>query len=329
MYKVKVYNCKKFGTYKNIFIEYRDRDKLLKNQLRVKILTIGLNYVDILMIKGKYQYKLNPPFVPGIEACGIIIEERCNKKNLLNKKVIINRKGGCFSEEIVVNLNEIIIVPTIVNSILAGGYFIPYLTSYIALKEVGEISKGDKVLVTGASGGVGSAFMNSLKSLGAKIFPITTSPKKKRYIYNLVSNTAIVHNKNHPLNLFKYKGKMDVVIDINGFLKSENILSTLKWGGKYIIIGFMENNVSKIKTNYILIKGLKVFGIRAGEYLKRQDLISKSDILGKVLKNLIKNKVPKMIFNVISFDDLKEGLKEMSERNSIGKIIVKTRHYDE
>ena len=63
------------------------------------------------MIKGNYQHKIKPPFTPGIEACGIIVEENCNNKKLINKKVIINKKGGCFSEEIVLNLDEIIIIP--------------------------------------------------------------------------------------------------------------------------------------------------------------------------------------------------------------------------
>ena len=102
---------------------------------------IGLNYVDILMIKGKYQHKIDPPFTPGIEACGIIIEENCNNKKLINKKVIINKKGGCFSEEIALHLDEIIIIPQEIDSALAAGTFVNTLTSYVSLCEIIKVKK--------------------------------------------------------------------------------------------------------------------------------------------------------------------------------------------
>ena len=328
MYKFKNYRCNKFGSINNIHLEEMNSQKLLKNQLRVKVLAIGLNYVDVLMIKGTYQHKAFPPFTPGIEACGIIIEEKCNRKDLLNKKVIINKKGGCYSEEIIVNNEDIIIIPKKIDASIAAGFFIPYLTSYVSIIEIGNIKKNQKVLVTGSSGAVGSASLDILNKVKANIFPITSTIEKSNYIKNLIGKEPILYDKLKSNNFLKLKNSMDVVIDINGLLKNENILSSLKWGGKYIIIGFMKNNITKISTSYILIKGLNIYGIRAGEYLKINKK-RKPFIIKKVLAYLIDNKPSELIFNNIAFSELKKGLFKLSNRSSMGKIIVKTRHYDE
>ena len=104
------YVCKKIGSIQELVLSKAQRENLKKNCIRIKVYAIGLNYIDYLMIKGDYQYKNNIPFIPGTEACGIIIEENCNNKKLLNRKVIINTKYGCFSEEAVVDIKNIYLI---------------------------------------------------------------------------------------------------------------------------------------------------------------------------------------------------------------------------
>ena len=82
------YICQKLGKIENLKIEKNKSKGLKRNEVRLRILAIGLNYVDTLMIKGDYQYKNKLPFVPGTEACGIIIEENCNQIKLLNRNLL-------------------------------------------------------------------------------------------------------------------------------------------------------------------------------------------------------------------------------------------------
>ena len=172
------YNCNKLGNITNLKIEEIKQKRLKKNNVRIEIQAIGLNYVDVLMIKGKYQHKINPPFTPGIEACGIIIEENCNDKRLIYKKVIINKKGGCFGEVIVARLDEVIIIPQEIDCALAAGTFINTLTSYVSLCEIIKLEKNQNILITGASGGVGSASIKLAKSIGANIVAIVSNKNK-------------------------------------------------------------------------------------------------------------------------------------------------------
>ena len=104
------YICQKLGKIENLKLKKNKSTELKKNEVRLKVLAIGLNYVDTLMIKGDYQYKNELPFVPGTEACGIIIEENCNDIKLLNRKAIIFSKSGCFSEETVINVSQLVLL---------------------------------------------------------------------------------------------------------------------------------------------------------------------------------------------------------------------------
>ena len=110
-------------------------------EVRVKILTIGLNYIDILMIKGTYQFKNTIPFVPGIEACGIIIEQNCDNQSLIGRKVIVTQKHGCFSEEVITNFKNIIVINKKIKSHIASCFFVAYLTAYISLYEIAKAKK--------------------------------------------------------------------------------------------------------------------------------------------------------------------------------------------
>ncbi len=321
------YNCNKLGSIKNLQLKEIKKKSLKKNSIRVHIHAIGLNYVDILMIRGKYQHKIKPPFVPGIEACGIIVEENCNNKNILNKKVIINKKGGCFSEVIEVSLNEIILIPKEIDSALAAGAFVNILTSYISLCKIIKVKKNQNILITGASGGVGSALIKLAKNTGVNVIAIISDKKKENFVKKIGAKSTIMLESKELENISKYKDKykVDIIIDINGLIKSKNILSFLKWNGKYVILGFMDNNYSKIPTQHILIKGLTIYGVRAGEFLKKST--NKKAIINSVIKIMKKENINDQNYNLVSFKNLKQGLIKLQNRDNQGKKIVITKYY--
>ena len=321
------YNCNKLGNIANLKIEEIKKKRLKKNNVRVAIQAIGLNYVDILMIKGKYQHKIPAPFTPGIEACGIIIEESCNNKKLINKKVIINKKGGCFSEEIALHFDEIIIIPQEIDSALAAGMFVNTLTSYVSLCEIIKLKKNQNILITGASGGVGSASIKLARSIGAKTVAIVSSKNKETFVRKLGANKTIMLNSKELESISSYRNKyqVDIILDINGLIKTKKILSFLKWKGKYIIIGFMDENYYNIPTQHILIKGLSIFGVRAGEYLKKSS--NKKQIINQVIKLIKKDNINAIDYKLVGFRDLKKSLINLKNRTSVGKYIVITKFY--
>ncbi len=321
------YNCNKLGNIK--YLEYKESNRvyLKKNFVRIQVHAIGLNYVDILMIKGRYQYKKNAPFIPGIEASGIIIDQNCNNKDLLNKKVIVHQKEGCFSEEMDVILENIILIPKKIDCALAAGSYISTLTNYIALIEIGRLKKNDNILISGASGGLGVAAIKMAKSIGSKVISVVSDNRKKKFVKRVGSDKTLLIDSKDLNNISDHKAtyKVDVILDITGLIKTKKILSFFEFGGKYIILGFMHNNFFKIPTNYILIKGLKIFGIRAGEYLKNSN--KKKKIIRNIINIMKKDSIKEKYYRLHPFKDLISVLKKLEDRSSIGKNIVITKYY--
>ena len=326
----KNYLCNKLGRAENLKTTISKNNPLRKNQVRLKILSIGLSYVDLLMIKGKYQYKNELPFIPGTEACGIIIEEKCNNTKLLNKKAIIISKRGCFSEKNVVELSDLILINNKIPSEEAASFFISSLTSYIALKEKAQIKKDDFILITGASGSIGQTSIMLSSYFKAKVICIVSN-KKKASMLKKIGVKKIIYTeddiKKKIMNYTKNKG-VGIILDINGLLKEKNILSCLAWNGKYLIVGFTNNNISSIKTNYILIKSIQIFGIRAGEYLRKTSLSNKKKIIEDIFTLYKKNIFKVKPYKVLPFNKLIEGLISIRDRKSMGKIVINTKYLD-
>ena len=283
------------------------------------------------MVKGTYQFKNSLPFVPGIEACGIIIEEKCRKSFLIGKKVIVSRKNGCFAEELVAQLDDVIIINKNIKSYIAASFYISYLTAYITLMEIAKIKINQTILITGASGGVGNAMVYISKKIGMKVFAVCSNRNKAKIVDQLGADYCLMENDDIKKKLDIFSGSkkgIDVIIDINGLQKKQNLLKCLKWRGKYLIIGFVDGNITNIRTNYILMKSLRVYGVRAGEYLRKNE--KKRTIITKNLKKLLLEK--NNIYNgytIFNFGDLKKGLNLMKSRQSSGKIVVKTKYYEE
>ena len=324
------YICQKIGKIENLKIKKNKSRELKKNEVRLKVLAIGLNYVDTLMIKGDYQYKNELPFVPGTEACGIIIDENCNDKKLLNRKAIIFSKSGCFSEETVINVSQLILLEKKFPSLDGASFFSSALTAYVALLEKAKIKKNNFILITGASGGVGQACVKLALHLKAKLICIVSNKKKAALLKELgVEKIIFINNdiKKEVMEFTNNKGA-NIVLDINGLLKEKNILGSLCWNGKYLIVGFTNNNISTIKTNYILIKSIQIFGVRAGEFLRRCSITKKKNII-KDIFSLYKKGVFKVEkYSIKPFDKLIYELIKIRDRKSIGKIIIKTKHLD-
>ncbi len=325
------YICQKLGKIETLKIKRTKSTKLKKNEVRLKVLAIGLNYVDTLMIKGDYQYKNKLPFVPGTEACGIIIEENCNDIRLLNKKAIIFSKSGCFSEQTIINISQLVLLEKKFSILDGASFFSSALTAYVTLLEKAKIKKNNFILITGASGGVGHACVKLALYLKAKVICIVSNKKKAVSLKELgVEKIIFINNdiKKEVMEFTSNKG-VNIIVDINGLLKEKNILSSLSWNGKYLIVGFTNNNISSIKTNYILIKSIQIFGVRAGEFLRRCSITKKKNII-KDIFSLYKKGVFKVErYSVKPFNRLIYELTKIRDRKSIGKIIIKTKHFND
>jgi len=314
--------CNKFGSINNLSIE-KVPSKLLKHkQLRINIKACGINFPDKLMIEEKYQFKPSLPFTPGMEVSGIITQSNSNKfKN--GTKVIAHMRYGGFSEEAIVNEEQIRLIPKNFSFEEAAGFSVAAQTAYVALIEKANIQPNNTLLILGASGGVGMAAIQLASSLGAKVIAICENKLKQNAA--IKAGAKFTFNYEEMVNKVKEitaNEGVDIIYDPVGGNHFRKALKTVKWGGKILIIGFASGNIPSLPINIALIKGISIIGVRAGEYFRKFPEKQPSAITN-LYKIAATGAITPIIYKCFPLNKVKEALQLIEERKVIGKLILK------
>ena len=261
--------CTKIGDPNLLEIKDIETPKPSKNEVLVKVQAAGVNFPDALMVQGKYQIVMDPPFTPGNEVCGYVEETGDDVDLKIGTKVIALPPIGGFSEYVSVDKNLVIPVSEKVDSMAGASLPINYGTCYYALKRRANIQKNESLLVLGASGGIGTATIQLAKIMGVKTICAVGSDEKAEYVKSLGADEIIrydqVELKETVKELTDGKG-VDVVMDPVGGDVTEQALRATAWNGRLLVIGFTDGNIPKIPLNLTLVKGVSIVGVWWGRW---------------------------------------------------------------
>lgn len=211
------------------------------NDVLIRVKAAGLNFPDVLIIQGKYQFQPELPFIPGGECAGVV--EAVGAKVTqwkIGDEVIHSGGSGSFCEEIVANEMAVLPKPPALSFEAAAGITITYLTSYHALVQRANIQPGETLLVLGAAGGVGSTAVELGKALGATVIAAASSDDKLALCKELGADHTINYStesvKDRVKELTGGRG-VDVVYDPVGGDFSEPAVRSMGWNGRYLVIG--------------------------------------------------------------------------------------------
>ena len=314
--------CNNFGSIEDLEYSLFDSIPLKNSQIRIQVKACGINFPDKLMIEGKYQLRPSLPFIPGMELSGIISESN-NKKYPVGINVIHQMRFGAYSEEVVANTDDIKIFPKNFSFEEAAGFSVAAQTAYVSLVERAKISKGQTLLVLGASGGVGLAAIQLAKAFGAIVIAICSSKKKQEAAIKAGALYALGYkNMVEEIKEVTKQEGVDIIYDPIGgeyFLKA---LKTIKWGGKILIVGFASGSIPSLPINIALIKGISLLGVRAGEYFRKYPSLKKPAI-EKLLNIANKGLITPIIYDSMHLRDAIKALKKIENREVIGRLILK------
>ena len=243
-----------------------------EGEVLVRVRSASLNYPDLLMTQGKYQFKPDPPFVSGLEMAGEVVEAPADSGFMPGDRVRGGAKTGAFAEYVALSASTLRKIPDGLDFSTAAAMGAAYHTAYVALVEIGGLTAGQTVLVHGASGGVGLAACDLARALGAKVIAATHREDKIEPIRRIAQPDAVI------LNTGRFRddiatltdGKLcDLVYDPIGGDVFDESTRCVAFGGKLLVIGFVSGRIPEIAVNIPLIKGFSVVGVRAGEYARR------------------------------------------------------------
>lgn len=292
-------------------------------EVLVAVRAASLNFPDLLMTQGGYQFKPEVPFTSGLEFAGVVLEADAGSGFAPGDRVMGGNKTGAFAEFASVPADKLSAMPLGMDFPAAAAMGAAYLTAYAGLVELGAVKEGQWVLVHGASGGVGLAACDLARALGARVIATTGSPAKAERIATLARPEAVIIAKGR----FREQvaeltgGRLaDIVFDPVGGDVFDESTRCVAFGGKLMVVGFTSGRIADISTNIPLIKGFSVVGLRAGEYTRR--FPERGRAINDAITRLAEaGAISPAIDRTLPLSHWREGFEAMIRRELVGKVV--------
>ena len=317
--------CTKLGEPKLLEIKEVDKPIPLDDEVLIKVEAAGVNYPDALLVQGKYQIVVEPPFTPGNEVCGYVDQVGKNVDLKKGTKVIGLPEIGGFSEFVCINKKLVIPISDNINSLAVASLPINYGTTYYALKRRAKAASGESLLILGASGGVGTASIQLGKILGLTTIAAIGSDEKEEYVKNLGVDHIIRYDKENlkesAKKLTDGKG-VDIVVDPVGGNVTEEALRATAWNGRLLVIGFAQGEIPKIPLNITLVKGVSIVGVWWGRWTQTSPKETAEDF-NELIGFINEGKLDINPKNVYSIEEVSTAMDNFLNRKNIGKTVIK------
>lgn len=319
--------CKKYGPPDQLVVEDVPSPKPGKGQVVVSVKAAGVNFPDILIIEGKYQFKPEPPFSPGGEVAGIVKEVGEGVTGAkAGDRVIASSTWGGFAEEMVVDAGRLVPLPAGFDYVPASAFILTYGTSYHALKDRARLSPGETLLVLGASGGVGLAAIQLGKAMGARVIAAASSDAKlevcKANGADELINYAGEDLRSRVKAITQGRG-LDVVYDPVGGPYSEPALRDMAWNGRFLVVGFAAGEIPRIPLNLTLLKGCSIVGVFWGDFTRKEPERNRSNN-EELMQLYLQGRIRPHIHATYPLDRAAEALGEVLNKRVSGKIVLTT-----
>jgi NADPH:quinone reductase len=301
-------------------------------EVRIKVRAASLNFPDLLIVQGKYQFKPPLPFVPGSEYAGVVdaVGEGVTHLKLGAPVAAIAGTGG-FGTHACVKASQVLPLPPGFDLEHGAAFAFTYGTSHHALIDRAQLKAGETVLVLGAAGGVGSAAVQIAKAAGAKVIAACSTAEKCALCTTLGADATINYGTDlTDASLATYRETLkaltggkgpDVVYDPVGGALAEPSFRAIGWRGRYLVVGFAGGAIPALPWNLALLKGASVMGVFWGDFVKREPQASAAG-LGQLAQWYAQGLVRPAIDMRLPMADIRQAYARMGARQVQGKLLL-------
>ena len=293
------------------------------NELLVRITACGLNFADLLLLKGNYQDTPALPFVPGLEIAGVVSAIGADVQGFeVGERVALFGGQGGLAEYGAFPADRAVKIPTSMSDETAAGFQIAYGTSHLALSHRAQLQAGETLVVLGAAGGVGLTAVEIGKLMGARVIACARGEAKLTAAKAAGADHLLDTETTDLRQAIKDLGGADVVFDPVGGDAFTEVFRACNPDARILAIGFASGDVPQVKLNHMLVKNISVIGFYWGGYLKfnPQSLTHSMD---QLMHWYTEGKLTPAIHHVYPFDQTMDALELLSARKSTGKVVVK------
>src|SRR4051794_11028128 len=315
--------CKELGPPDALVVEERDVPEPGPGQVRIAVRAAGVNYVDGLIAAGRYQVRIQAPFVPGSEIAGEINAVGDGVDALaVGDRVFASVGTGGFAEQVVTREVAVVKLPPSLDFPRAASFHQAYCTAWFALVRRTVVRPDETVLVTGAGGGVGLAAIDVAKSLGARTIAVASTKEKRELALAVGADDAIDSAddvKTRARELTNGEG-VDIVYDVVGGDTAEAALRALRFDGRFCVIGFT-GGIPRVPLNLVLLNNRTVVGVEWGGWAMRNPA-GNTELVHEVLAQIDAGKLHPVAPEERPLDGAGSAIADLHERRAAGKIVL-------
>lgn len=317
--------CKAYGPTDDLVIDDLPDPDAGPGEIVVDVRAAGLNFPDMLVVAGQYQVRLAPPFVPGHEAAGTVsaVGAGIDWPSPGDRIMFTTLGGGAFAEKCVIDASLAVPLPDSLDFAQGAGFMITYGTSYHALKQRANLREGERVLVLGASGGVGITAVEIAKAMGGWVIAAASNDEKCEFAASAGADETINYGdtslRDEVKRLTAGKG-VDVVYDPVGGELAQQALRSLAWNGRHLVIGFTSGEIPAFPANLALLKAASIVGVYWGDWAARnpgEQVQNLHDMARMIDDGILQPRVTA----TFALDDYKAAFRSIAERRVLGKIV--------
>jgi len=317
---MQVVMCEAYGGPETLVVKSVPSPTPGAGEVKIRLRARGASFADVLRIAGQYHVKSVPPFIPGGEAAGEIIELGPDVTGFqIGDRVL---SGGGFAEETVQPASSLVKLPASVSFEAAAAFRSNYTTAYYAMQR-GRLRPGETLLVHGAAGGVGLATVDVGKLMGARVIATARSEERLAVCRQLGADHVIDYSagfREQVLDLTGGKGA-DIVFDpVGGDVFDESMRCVAPFG-RLLIVGFTSGRPALAKTNHLLVKDAEVIGFTIGA-LNRLDPDRARRNLDALVGWLGAGRITPYHSHALPLAQAADALKLIVERQVIGKVLL-------
>ena len=291
--------------------------------VRIRVSAAGLNYVDALMVEGRYQIKPPVPYRPGSEVTGTVAEVGASAGEWrIGERVFAMPGMGGFSEEVVVHRSRVVRIPDTMTDGQAATFMQSYMTAWFAFTVRVPLEAGMTMLVTGAGGGVGLAAVDTARSRGVRVIAAASS-EEKRALALAAGAEAVIDTGTEDVKARAREfggGGVDVVYDPVGGALAESCLRALAPMGRYMVVGFVAG-IPSLPANHVLLTNRSVVGVDWGAWMManpRENAAMLADVMAAIGRGELHPVEP----TIYPMSRAADAMRDLQGRAVAGKVAL-------
>jgi len=296
-----------------------------RGEVLIGVKACGVNFLDSLMVAGNYQVRPPLPMTPGAEVAGVVKEVGAGVALPVGTRVLAIPGYGGYAEEVALDAARVFPIPAQMDFVTAAAFPIAYATAHHALKDRAQLEAGETLLVLGAAGGVGLAAIELGALMGARVIACASSDAKlalcQQYGAEALINYSDSNLRERVKELTGGEG-VDVVFDPVGGAYAEPAVRSLRFAGRYLVIGFASGAIPSIPLNLVLLKISSIIGVFWGGYFQARPAQGAAN-MAELLDWYGQGRLHPHVSDTFPLNGYREALAAVTERRVHGKVVLR------